>query len=111
MSELDSTNYEPPYLGKQLPTYPHLAQLVRLTGPALSGTVPAIYPCVVQQFDPTTLSSRDREQAYVVEPNGIALGPAIYDCRLVSSYLGLPLFATTCCSTSNFSSSSSASSR
>jgi hypothetical protein len=110
MSDIDSTNVQAPDFGPTSPLYPHLAQLVRVTGPALVGTNPPIYPCIVQQVNPATLNVRDRETAYVVEPNSITLGPAIYDTRLVGSYLNLPLYATTCCVGTRFGSSSSSSS-
>jgi hypothetical protein len=101
----DSTNTQAPDLGPGAPVYPPLAQLVRVTGPALGGTSPRVYPCAVSQFVPP-LSLRDREPAYVFEPNGQALFPGgYYDCRLVGAYNALPLYATVCCPAGGSSSS------
>lgn len=107
----DSTNLQPPDFSPRLIDYPELPQLVRVTAAALPGTTPPVYPCLVQQFNPglATPGTRDREQAYVFEPNSFPLGSAIYDCRLVASYLGLPLYATSCCVGSTFASSPSSS--
>jgi hypothetical protein len=107
-SRRDSANTQAPDFGRQYPIYPELPQLNRVTGPALVGTSPPIYPAITQQWVPP-LGIRDREASYVVEPNSIPLGPGIYDCRLVSNYLGLPLYATTCCAVAGPSSSSSSS--
>jgi hypothetical protein len=90
----DSTNTQAPDFGPGFPVYPELPQLVRVSGVALGGT--NTYPGFVQQYVPS-LTFRDRESCYVVEPNGIVLAMAIYDGRLVGSYLGLPLFAVACC--------------
>jgi|SRR6516164_4725805 hypothetical protein len=102
--DTDGTNTQAPHLGPELPLYPELPQLVRVTGPALVGTPIPIFPCLVQQYA-GGLTLRDREPAYVFEPNKYPLGPAIYDCRLVGSYSGLPLYATICCTTGSSSSS------
>ncbi len=96
-------NLEPPILQPPLPNYPPLDQIVRVTAPSIGGNV---YPAVVQQYT-GSLTMRDREPCYVQEPNGVQLSPALYDCRLVGSYLGLPLFQTACCVSGSFSSSSS----
>ncbi len=103
----DSDNTTPPFFGPELPTYPELPQIVRVTGGPLGGA--NVYSAFVQQWTPP-LSLRDRESCYVFEPNGIRLGPGFYDSRLDGSYLGLPLFVTTCCPSGNGSSSSSSSS-
>jgi hypothetical protein len=106
MDDPDSTNDQPPDLGPGKPTYPHLPQICRVANSALAGTSPPVYPAFVQQFVPP-LSLRDREACFVVEPNSLPLGGGFYDCRLVGSYNGLPLFATTCCPAGGLSSSSS----
>jgi hypothetical protein len=105
----DSTNLQAPDFSPKHPEYPELPQVVRVTAPSLGGNV---YPCLVQQFDPSQPSPRlrDREQGYVLEPNGIALSPGYVDCRLVGNYLGLPLYTTTCCPSAGPSSSASPSS-
>jgi hypothetical protein len=95
-------NIDAPFFQPDLPDYPPLEQLVRATGPTVATNV---YPGVVQQYA-GSLAFRDREPCYLTEPNGVSLSPAIYDCRLVGSYLGLPLYATTCCLSGAFSSSS-----
>jgi len=77
-----------------LPNYPEVSQLVRVA----SGISGGVYPGFVQQYA-GSLSFRDREACYVLEPNGITLNPGRYDCRLVGSLSGLPLFAATCCVT------------
>jgi hypothetical protein len=100
----DSTFDQSPDLGPDYPTYPELPQVVRVDGPPLVGT--NVYPAFVQQWSPP-LTLRDREPCLVWEPNGIVLGPGFYDCRLVTSYLGLPLYVTTCCVPAASSSSSS----
>lgn len=109
-------NLQPPAFGPTWPIYPEICQLVRVTGKAIPGTSPAVYPCQVIQFDSATLTSRNREPAYVVEPNNFPLpASAIYDCRLVSAYQGpsdaapLPLYATSCCILGSSSSSKSSS--
>ncbi len=100
-------NIEPPLLQPDLPNYPIIDQIVRVSAPSIGGNV---YPAVIQQYN-GSLGFRDRTICYVVEPNGVLLSAALYDCRLVGSYLGLPLFAATCCvGSGGFSSSSSSSS-
>lgn len=96
-------NLEHATLQPDLPNYPPLPQMVRVVAPSVGGNV---YPAVVQQYT-GLLTFRSREPCYVVEPNGVTLSPAIYDCRLVGSYLGLPLYATACCVSGDFSSSMS----
>ena len=107
----DSDNLRPPDFGPQFPVYPEVCELVRVTGPAVAGTAPPVYPCQVVQFDSASLTSRNRETSYVVEPNSFPLTiNAIYDARLVSAFQNLPLYATSCCVLVSASSSSSKSS-
>lgn len=105
---------QPPDLAPQLPTYGLLPQIVRAVGSPVYGNV---YPAVVTQYA-GNLTLRDREPCYVTEPNGVALGAGYYDSLLVDSFphpdhpmygliASLPLYATTCCVTGDFSSSSS----
>lgn len=98
---------EAPFYGPQLPLYPAIEQVCRVYASALAGT--NVYPAYMQQYA-GALAFRDREPCYVVEPNGITLRAGRYDCRLVGSYLGLPLLATTCCPVGAYDSSSSGSS-
>ena len=99
-------NLNAPILLPPLPDYPDLPQLVRVSAPSVGRNV---YPCLTQQYA-GNLVLRDREPAYCWEPNGVLLFPAIYDCRLVGSYLGLPLYVPTCCVSGSFSSSLSSAS-
>lgn len=105
--ELDSTNVRAPDFGPSFPIYPELPQLVRVSGAAVA-TVNGkpVYPAFVQQYR-GNLQLGDREPCYLYEPNAIALGAGVYDCRLIGNYLSLPLFATTCCGTGTTSSGSS----
>lgn len=91
-----------PQLLSDLPNYPLVDQLCQVTAPTIGNN---IYPAVTQQYT-GSLTFRGRELCYVQEPNGVRLGPQIYDCRLVGSHLGLPLYATTCCLSGTFPSSS-----
>lgn len=101
-----SIHNQPPFFGPMLPNYPKVDQICRIYASSLSGT--NIYPAYVQQYN-GSLAFRDREPCYVTEPNGIALKGGLYDTRLIGSYLGLPLFATTCCPAGSFDASSSSS--
>jgi hypothetical protein len=88
----DQSNLNPPVLGQQLPVYPALPQIVRVTS-----AVPAttnIYSCKVQQFDLGIGDLRDREDAFVFDSNKTGMIPANYYARLVSSYASKPLYAS-----------------
>ncbi len=94
----DATNLQNPWMGPGLPLYPEIDQLARVTGPAVFGT--NVYPALTSQFGPTALNPfvlRDREPCFVWEPNGVQLGMGYYNCRLVGTFQGVPLYATTCC--------------
>lgn len=96
-------NIEAPVLQPPLPDYPDLPQIVMVTGNSIGNNV---YPAKVQQYS-GSLTLRSRETCYVWEPNSIALSVnAYYDCRLIGSHLGLPLFAASCCVTGTVPSSS-----
>lgn len=99
-----SINERAPWLGQGDPVYPPLYQTLRVYAAAVLGT--NVYPCFVQQFVPP-LSLRDREMAYVQEPNNTLLGAGFYCGRLSSSFAGLPLYVTFCCQGGSSSSSSS----
>lgn len=88
----DNTNLQPPNFAPTVPIYPPLEELVRVTGIVSGG----VYEAFIEQFTPP-LGVRDRVACYVYEPNGFKLQPGIYDCRLVSNFNGLPLFAVCCC--------------
>lgn len=115
MDDLDSINTLPPDFGPSYPDYPAIDSFVRTTGPALAGL--NVYPAIAQQpvFSGGLPAFRDRETVWLFEPNGIVLGPGFYDARLIGSYPpgqagAVPLYATVCCVSGKFSSSSSASS-
>lgn len=109
MDALDSIGAQAPDLGPGLPVYPALNSFVRVSGPSIGSN---IYPGFAQQ--PTTIAGlpafRDREPVYIWEPNGITLQQGYYDARLMTSYIDRPLYATNCCVTQPFSSSSMSSS-
>ncbi len=93
----DSAADHAPWLGPGLPVYPPHYQILRVTGPAVVGA--NVFPSLTQQFTPP-LGLRDREACYLMEPNGVSLGPGYYDARLVGSFGSLPLYVTQCCPTS-----------
>jgi len=95
-------NIDAPILQPDLPNYPIVDQLARVTSPSIGSN---IYPAIIVQYDGVS-AFRDRTLCYVTEPNGVSLSPSIYDCRVVGSHLGLPLLATSCCVSGGFSSSS-----
>jgi hypothetical protein len=100
---MNSEPIQNPFFGPADPVYPPLPQVLRTTGQALPGT--NVYPAFTEQFTGNIASPfRDREPAYLLEPNGIILQLGYYDARLVSSYLGLPLYVTSCCPTGSSSS-------
>jgi hypothetical protein len=104
--KVDATNLQGPWMGPGLPLYPEIDEICRVYAPALSGT--NVYPGWLNQYAPN-LKLRDRVQVYVWEPNNFPLSPGYYNCRLVGNYAGLPLYATNCCITAPFSSSSASS--
>lgn len=104
MDTLKSTDLVAPFFGPQNPFYPELPQVLRVSGGAIAGNV---YPAFNTQRNGLALELRDREASYVWEPNGIVLQAGYYDCRLIGSHLGLPLYATTCCPVSASSASAS----
>src|SRR5580704_5768143 len=92
----DSTNLRMPFLGNQPALYPQLRQIIRAASPL--GPVIGGY---TQQWAGTNF--RDREQCYLLEPNGIAITPGKYRARLAGAYTGawgtLPLYVVglACC--------------
>lgn len=84
----------------------------QMTGLSVSLSVlPAasnVYPAFAGQLSTGTGAPalRDREAVYVFEVNSIALSVGWYDCRLVGSLGGRPLYATACCPAGSSSSSS-----
>jgi hypothetical protein len=102
---LDSVQAVPPDLGPGEPVYPAINSMCRVTSGQLVGNVYQGFASQLYFQSNGQPALRDRESVYVFEPNGIKLQPAIYDCRLVGNYLGLPLYVTNCCPTGGSSSS------
>jgi hypothetical protein len=105
MQIADSTDLTQPFLGQEQPIYPQVNEILRIYAPAILGA--NVYPAFIVQFN--GLTPRDRVPVYVMEPNGIVLGPGYYDGRLVTNYAGLPLYVTNCCPLGGSASSSSSS--
>lgn len=94
-------------LRDDLPRYPPLVQMLRVTaakvagpGPTVQGTVlgssalaPTLYVSFTQQMrDDNTLLPRDREPCLVDDVNGVGLAPGYYLGRLASSWTSLPVY-------------------
>ncbi len=93
---LEATQLHPPRIGPQFPINPGLLEMVRpYAGNIGNNVYPAYVGQTVAGTSPPVL--RDRVQVYLWAPNGEVLGLQWYGARLVSSYLGLPLYATWCC--------------
>jgi hypothetical protein len=90
---MNETLIQPPKIGPQLPIYPALPQIVRITGAALSGT--NVYPALTDQYS-GALAFRDREPCWFFEPNGTACGVGYYNARLIGSFpvVGDPHFGS-----------------
>lgn len=77
--------------------YPVHPQVCRVTKNTVAGPLNSrvtVYLSSTVQFQTSDLHPRDREPCYVLEPNGRTLLPGYYYCRLIGSYLDLPLYAT-----------------
>ena len=93
-------------LRDDLPRYPHLIQLLRVTkatipGPSSAGSSAvgtgniapgSLYISSTQQLRTDTLAPRDREPCLVVDVNNIGLSPGYYIGRLAGSYNSLPVY-------------------
>lgn len=101
---MESHNLVSPFIGKGLPVYPQVDQVLRVTGSTAPGPVPIgvgssagpgqlLYLGFVQQAYPVTLQQRDREPCLIAEPAGQALTTGYYIGRLIGQYGGLPVFA------------------
>lgn len=91
-----------PNLRDDLPRYPHLMQVLRVTGgtvPGPSGYMsssvlgPSLHVAFTQQLRTDTILPRDREPCLVVDLNGYGLAPGYYTGRLTGSYQSLPVYA------------------
>ena len=99
----------PPNLRDDLPRYPQVAQLIRVTeatvpgpsggvstGPGVGNIAPSVlYVASVQQLRTDTLAPRDREPCLVVDIVGSGLTAGYYPGRLASSFNGLPVYEVT----------------
>lgn len=93
-----------PTLKEDLPLYPPLDQLVRVTqavvaGPSgvaqLAGSsvlAPVLYVAFTQQLRTDSLLPRDREPCLVADVNGFGLLPGYYTARLAGSWTSLPVY-------------------
>lgn len=83
---MDSTYDRPPFFGPSFPTYPLIAEVMRVDGAAdANGVSPA---SIVQYTEvPGTPVFRERVSVWVYDPNGGSLGQGSYvSGRLVGSY-------------------------
>ncbi len=95
---LEATPLRPPRLRVDLPYYPTLPEVCRVTGRVSGGA--NLYTAFVQQWNPGPIL-RDRIACYVLEPNGVNLladpGKPYRVCRLVGVHpaddpTSLPLY-------------------
>ncbi len=98
--------FGPPKLRDDLPRYPVVTQLLRVTaatvpgpsggastGPGVGNVPPSVlYVSSTQQLRTDTLAPRDREPCLAVEASGAALTAGYYIGRLAGSYGGLPVY-------------------
>jgi hypothetical protein len=100
--------FQPPVLRDDLPRYPQVTQLIRVTAaqvPGPAGVVqaagssilsPILYVAFTQQMrDDGSLLPRDREPCLADDVNGIGLSPGFYLGRLASSFNSLPVYEIT----------------
>lgn len=88
-------------LRDDLPRYPPLIQLLRVTGGTVPGPTgyasasvlaPLLYIASTQQSRTDTLLPRDREPCLVSDVSNLGLSPGYYLGRLCNSYAGLPVY-------------------
>lgn len=92
-----------PTLRDDLPRYPQVDQVVRVSGTTVPGPTggytsssilaPLLYTGAVQQLRTDTILPRDREPCLVSDLNGFGLAPGYYTARLAGSFNGLPVYA------------------
>lgn len=91
------------FVGPQFPIYPPLVQVCRNAGSvyggggsssaAASGTPASLlYLAFTEQYDPSSVTLRDREPCLLMDVQGGGLQGGYFVCRLVGSYAGLPLY-------------------
>lgn len=111
---MNNLNIHPPFFGPQLPVYPHLLQLCRVTAATVPGPAgvfqpagssfpgPTLYVSFTEQLQTGSLIPRDREPCLVDDVNGTGLTPGYYLCRLAGSFNGLPVYEAVCCAAGSF---------
>jgi hypothetical protein len=98
----------PPTLRDDLPRYPPLVQMLRVTATKVAGPGgfaqlagssvlgPSLYVSFTQQMrDDGSLLPRDREPCLVDDVNGVGLTPGFYLGRLAGSWTSLPVYEVT----------------
>lgn len=100
---MNNLNISRPFLGQSRPVYPHLTQLLRVTGGTVSGPGttggasssvlgPVLYVSFTQQLTTDTIVPRDREPCLVSDVNRYGLAPGYYLGRLAGSWTSLPVY-------------------
>jgi hypothetical protein len=96
--------FNSPRLRPDLPNYPLVEQLIRVTattvtgpasgpsGSASIGDVPTLYVAFTQQQQSGSLRPRDREPCLAADMNNGGLSPGYYLARLAQSYNSLPVY-------------------
>ena len=83
----------PPVLRDDLPRYPPLIQLLRVTAATVPGPAGnVLYVSSTQQLRTDTLIPRDREPCLALDVNMAGLIPGYYLGRLAGSYQSLPVY-------------------
>lgn len=95
---------QPPTLRDDLPRYPHLIQLIRVTATTVPGPAgvaqfagssvlsPSLYVGFTQQVRNDSLLPRDREPCLVADGRVTGITSGLHLGRLVSSFNGLPVY-------------------
>lgn len=98
--------FSPPKLGSDLPLYPPVSQLLRVTSATVPGPVGysqgmagssvlsgGLYVSFTQQMrSEGSLLPRDREPCLAADVNGLGIGPGFYIGRLCGSWTSLPVY-------------------
>lgn len=91
-------NNQPPFFGPTQPIYPHLLQLLRVTGDTIPGPLNGplvVYIAYTEQLRSDVLGPllpRDREPCLADDINVVGLYPGYYLGRLAGQYTGLPVY-------------------
>lgn len=83
-----------PMLRDDLPRYPPLLQLIRVTTSTITGPggSPPLHTSYTEQLRTDTLAPRDRESCLAVDVNGGGLAAGYYLGRLAGSFNNLPVY-------------------